>query len=142
MKVRVKKLSNEAVIPTYGTDGAACFDLTATSINFVESDDYGYVEYGTGIIMEIPKGYEGVVRPRSSISKTGLIMANAPGTIDSDYRGEIFVRFKWIPNSRHYVVGDRIAQMKLQQVQHIEFEEVEELTETVRGTGGFGSTGN
>lgn len=141
MNIKLLKLNENAVIPSYATEEAACLDLTAISVKVVNEKDYGYIEYGTGIALEIPKGYEAEIRPRSSISKTGMILANSPGTIDSDYRGEIFVRFKWIPGSRKYEVGERIAQMKISQKQHISFELVESLSETKRNNSGFGSTG-
>ena len=140
MFVKIKKLNNEAIIPNYAKEGDAGMDLTATSI------EYGpnglYIEYGTGLAMEIPVGHAGFVFPRSSASKTSQIQANCVGVIDSGYRGEIKVRLKEMGSPRHlYQVGDRIAQIIILPVPNITFIESDELTETDRGNGGFGSTG-
>jgi dUTP pyrophosphatase len=81
--VKIKKLHPGAVIPSYAKTGDAGLDLVATSRTFTNEDGYGYVEYGTGLSLEIPEGYYGAVVPRSSISKTGMFLANSPGTIDS-----------------------------------------------------------
>lgn len=140
MNIKVK-LAEGASIPKYQKPGDSGMDLTATSIRMVDEENYGFIEYGTGVFIEIPEGYEGQIRPRSSISNTGLIMANSPGTIDSNYRGEIKVRFKAIPNSFIYEVGDRIAQLVITPVIKANLEVVEELSETERGEDGFGSTG-
>lgn len=91
MKVKIKKLCESAVIPSYAKPGDAGMDLTATSRIF---DKYGNVEYGTGIAMEIPEGYVGLLFPRSSICKKDLSLSNAVGVIDSGYRGEIKFKFK------------------------------------------------
>lgn len=141
MKVKIKKLKSTAVIPTYAKPGDACMDLTATSLHY--DDVKGFV-YGTGLAMEIPEGYEGVIRPRSSICKTDAYITNSPGTVDAGYRGEVMVVFKNNdPNNRNapYKIGDRIAQIKIQEVIPVEFIEVDELSETERGEGGYGSTG-
>ncbi len=136
MKVKIKKLSDKAVIPFYAKEGDAGMDLTAVSVIKVDDKEYGYIEYGIGLAMEIPKGYVGLTFPRSSVSNTGLIKANSVGVIDSGYRGE----FKAIPNTKWYEVGDRVAQLIIIPYPKVEFEEVEELSETERGTGGYGST--
>lgn len=141
IKIKFKKLNDSAKIPTKGSDGAAAFDLYAISCNIVNESEYGYVEYGTGLTVEIPDGYVGKIYPRSSISKTGMILSNSVGIIDSDYRGEIRFRFKMIPGSAMYYVGDRIGQMLIEKVIPVEWIEVSELNESNRGTGGFGSTG-
>ena len=91
MEVKIKKLCDSAVIPSYAKPGDAGMDLVATSRIF---DKYGNVEYGTGLAMEIPEGYVGFIFPRSSISKQDLSLANAVGVIDSGYRGEIKFKFK------------------------------------------------
>lgn len=91
MKVKIKKLCESAVIPTYAKPGDAGMDLTATSRIF---DKYGNVEYGTGLAMEIPEGYVGLLFPRSSICKKDLSLSNSVGVIDSGYRGEIKFKFK------------------------------------------------
>ena len=142
IEVKVKKLVPEAVIPQYAAPGDAGMDLTAVSHKAVDENAYGYIEYGTGLAVEIPAGYYGMLVPRSSISKTGLILANPPGIIDSGYRGEIKVRFKYIPKTLIYDVGDRVAQLIIMKYPEVSFTEVTELSDTVRGAGGFGSTGS
>ncbi len=148
MEVKIKKLRSDAVVPTYAREGDAGLDLTATSRSF---DGCGNVVYGTGLAFEIPKGYVGLVYPRSSVSGYGLMMANSVGVIDSGFRGEVTVKFK--PqllfdtdegvslSERMYNPGDRIARMIIMPYPHIEFTEADELSETKRGTGGYGSTG-
>lgn len=142
MKVRIKKLVPEAVVPSYANPGDAGLDLVATYVKVEDHNKYGFFEYGTGIAVEIPEGYLGLIFPRSSISKTGLMLSNAVGVIDSSYRGEIKLRFKYISGTDSYNVGDRIAQLLILPYPIVEFEEVEQLNETQRGSGGFGSTGN
>lgn len=141
MEIKVKRLDPKAIIPCYAKAGDAGMDLTATSIKFVNDPGYGFVEYGTGLAMEIPEGYYGAIVPRSSISKTGLILANSPGTIDSGYRGEIKLRFKAIPGTKILEVGDRVAQIIIMKYPEVKFVGVDELSDTERGDGGFGSTG-
>lgn len=140
MKVRIKKLSENAVIPKYAKKGDAGMDLYATEII---SEDVTQVTYGTGIAIEIPEGFVGYVFPRSSIRKTTLSLSNSVGVIDSGYRGEIQVTFRRpnIINNIEYVVGDRIAQIVIMPVPYVEFEETNELSDSERGEGGFGSTG-
>ena len=141
MQVQVKKLHKNAKIPEYSIEGDAGLDLTAIDKTSVNKSDHGYVEYDTGLAFEIPEGYVGLLYPRSSISKTGLILANSVGIIDSNYRGSIKFRFKYIPNSKKYDVGDRIGQIVIMPYPKIELKEVEELTITKRNNKGFGSTG-
>ena len=140
MQIKIKKLHNNAVIPQYAKAGDAGMDLVATEV----VDGYGFsVTYGTGLAMEIPEGYVGLVFPRSSIRKYDISLTNCVGVIDSGYRGEIQATFRkeaGIPSKR-YEVGDKIAQMIILPYPSIEFMEVEELSNTERGTGGFGSTG-
>lgn len=141
MEVKIKKLNPDAVVPTYAKPGDACMDIVATSLHY--DDVKGFV-YGTGFAVEVPKGYEMVIRPRSSICKTDAYITNSPGTVDSGYRGEVMVVFKNNHPDNHeapYKIGERIAQIKIQEVIPIEFVEVEELSETERGDGGYGSTG-
>jgi dUTP pyrophosphatase len=140
MIVKIKKLDSKAVTPTYSKVGDAAMDLTAISLSKVDKDEFGYLEYGTGLAIEIPKGYVGLLFPRSSISNSGLILTNSVGVIDSGYRGEIKFRFKHIPDTSFYKVGDRIGQLIIMPYPQIEFEEVQELSSTERGEGGFGST--
>ena len=153
MKVRIKKLNELAVIPTYAKDGDAGMDVIATSII---SDTPTQITYGLGIALEIPKGFVGLVFPRSSIRKTGLQLSNSVGVIDSGYRGELQATFNKLfggeamydemkvneiqPND-FYKVGDRVAQIMIIPHPPIEFDAVDELSDTERGEGGFGSTG-
>jgi dUTP pyrophosphatase len=140
MKVKIKKLHSDAVIPTYAKSGDAGMDLVATKIISNTTFD---VTYGTDIALEIPEGFVGLVFPRSSIRKYELILSNSVGVIDSGYRGEIQATFKKENglDSLAYKVGDRICQITIIPHPTIEFEEVNELNNTERGQGGFGSTG-
>lgn len=145
MNVRIKKLNPLAHLPVRQSDGAGGYDLYGYDPKPLETNDYGYYEYRTYLSIEIPEGYVGLIYPRSSISKTGLILANSVGVIDSDYRGEILIRFKYIAGSKLYLHAERVAQLILQKIETIEFEELpndEDLTETDRGSEGFGSTGD
>jgi len=140
MIVKIKKLSKEAIIPKYSKQGDAGLDFTATKISF---NGLGDVTYGTDIAIEIPYGYVGLMFPRSSIRKYGLVLSNSVGVIDSGYRGEIGFTFKKTegPDSKKYQIGDRIGQLIILPYPQIEFEEVEELSSSERGEGGFGSSG-
>ena len=140
MKVRIKKINPSAVIPSYAKDGDAGMDLVATKIISNTTFD---VTYGTDLAMEIPKGFVGLIFPRSSIRKYELILSNSVGVIDSGYRGELQATFKKENglDSLAYKVGDRIAQIMIIPHPPIEFNEVDELSDTERGDGGFGSTG-
>ena len=139
MKVKIKKLDIDAVVPRYAKVGDAGLDLVATS----RKQEYDIITYGTSIAVEIPEGYVGLIFPRSSIYKTDLILTNSVGVIDSGYRGEIMFKFKAIGDIfNSYSVGDRIGQLIILPYPQIEFEEVEELSTTTRGEGGFGSSGN
>jgi len=140
MKVRIKKLHSNAVIPTYAKSGDAGMDLVATEILSNTTFD---ITYGLGIALEIPEGFVGLVFPRSSIRKYELTLSNSVGVIDSGYRGELQATFKKTNglDSLSYKVGDRVCQIMIIPHPPIEFEEVEELNNTERGEGGFGSTG-
>lgn len=140
LTIKYKRLVPHAIEPEYATDRAAGLDLYAADYNY--NNDTKFHEYGSGIAIEIPEGYEAQLRPRSSISKTSLIMCNSPGTIDSDYTGELIFRFKEIDNRGiFYQVGERIGQIIFVPIPKIQLEEVSELSETKRGANGFGSTG-
>lgn len=141
MNIKIKKLHENAVIPSYGKEGDCGLDLTAINVSTTDKGKYGFIEYDTGLSVEIPEGYVGLVYPRSSISNTGLILSNAVGVIDQNYRGSIKCRFKAVPNTDIYSVGDRIAQLIIQPCLKIEFEVVDELSDTTRGDSGFGSSG-
>ncbi len=142
MKVRIKKLNELAVIPTYAKEGDAGMDLVATSIISTTSTQ---ITYGIGLALEIPKGFVGLIFPRSSVRKTRLMLSNCVGVFDSGYRGELQATFNKINNDsvseNDYKVGDRIAQIMIIPHPDIQFEEADELSDTERGEGGFGSTG-
>jgi len=139
-KVKIKRLHKNSIIPSYSKIGDAGLDLVATSKFY---DDFDNVCYGTGLTIEIPEGYVGLLFPRSSISKTDLTLRNSVGIIDSSYRGEIVLKFNNILMSscEPYNVKERIGQLIIMPYPTIEFEEVEELSTTERGAQGFGSTG-
>jgi dUTP pyrophosphatase len=139
LKVNIKKLHPNTVIPSYSKDGDAGMDLVSTEII---SETLNQITYGTGIALEIPKGYVGLVFPRSSIRKYELELTNSVGVIDSGYRGEIQVTFNKVHNRLEvYKVGDRIAQIMVIPYPKVVFSEVNDLSSTDRGEGGFGSTG-
>jgi len=145
MKLKIKKLHPNAVIPQYAKPGDAGLDLVATSLILDENNN---LVYGTGLAIEIPTGYVGLIFPRSSNSKKDLILTNHVGVIDSSYRGEIIFKYKSTLCSsgqyitgKNYEVGDKVGQLILFPYPQVTIEEVEELTETERGTNGFGSTG-
>ena len=140
LKVKIKKLSKDSVLPTYSKYGDAGLDLTAISEKW--NEDNSIVTYDTGLAIEIPKGYVGLLFPRSSIYKTSLDLTNAVGVIDSGYRGSIMLKFRYVEEGMVYDVGDRVGQLIIMPYPQIEFEESEELSETERGSGGYGSTGN
>lgn len=144
--MRIKKLSPRAVLPRYQSEGAAGLDVAAW---LPEDDARVVIEPGriamirTGFAMAVPRGFEAQVRPRSGLgSKHGVTLPNAPGTIDSDYRGEVLIPL--INHGREAFIvthGMRIAQMVIAPVAHAAVAEVDELDGTVRGAAGFGSTG-
>jgi dUTP pyrophosphatase len=148
MIVKIKKLSEIAVIPAYGKPGDAGMDLTCTS---VELDANGNYVYRTGLAIEIPEGFVGLLFPRSSNANKSLMLTNSVGVVDSGYRGEIM--FKYKPNyqffltevdKRHYKiynVGDRVGQLIIMPYPEVVWSVVDELLESDRGDGGFGSTG-
>lgn len=145
MKLKIKKLHPNAVIPQYAKPGDAGLDLVATSLTLDENNN---LVYGTGLAIEIPTGYVGLLFPRSSNSKKDLILSNHVGVIDSGYRGEIIFKYKsslcssgQYITGKNYEVGDKVGQLILFPYSQVTIEEVEELTETERGTNGFGSTG-
>ena len=140
MKVGIKKLHPNAVVPKYAKSGDAGLDLTAVEI----INDEGFqVTYKTGLAFEIPLGYVGLLFPRSSIRNYQLSLSNAVGVVDSGYRGEIqftFNKLAGIP-SKKYEVGDRIGQLIILPYPSIELVELDNLSDTERGEGGFGSSG-
>lgn len=140
--VKVKKLSEDAVIPTYAKPGDAGMDLTAVSYSYDAEHDWHC--YGTKLAMEIPHSYVGLVFPRSSNRKTNAYMCNHVGIIDSGFRGEIMLTFKNRDSkvkAAPYKVGDRVGQIVILPYPEVNFIVSEKLSETERGTGGHGSTG-
>ena len=144
--VKVKKLREfDWDLPRYETDGAAGMDVRAcVEDRTLTLKPNARMLVPTGLAMEIPQGFEMQIRPRSGLAlKHGVTMVNAPGTIDSDYRGEVGVILINMGNSDFELRnGERIAQMVLAPVTRCTWIEVDDLEETRRGTGGFGSTGN
>jgi dUTP pyrophosphatase len=139
MKVKVKKLHPNAQVPKYAKNGDAGLDLTAVTADHFES----YSEYDTGLSIEIPSGYVGLVFPRSSVTEKDLILKNSVGVIDSSYRGSVKFRFMRLARgpANFYNIGERIGQLIIIPYPQIELEESEELSNSERGDGGFGSTG-
>lgn len=138
MKVKIKKLHKDAVVPKYAKDGDAGMDLTAIS---AVNNDGSHITYKTGLAMEIPQGYVGLLFPRSSVYKTNMTLSNCVGVIDSGYRGEIMMKYSFTESSSPYKAGDRIGQIMILPYPKIQFEQVAELSTTSRGAGGYGSTG-
>lgn len=130
-------------LPEYATAGAAGMDIRADIENEITLQPLERTLVPTGIFIEVPEGYEAQIRPRSGLAaKQGITCLNTPGTIDSDYRGEIKVILINLSNTPQQINnGDRIAQMVFAKVEQARFFEVQQLEETKRGTGGFGHTG-
>lgn len=141
--VNIKKLDENAVIPKYGSEFAAGADLCALSSQPITILPHQTVMIRTGIAAEIPEGYAGLIYARSGIaSKRGLAPANKVGVVDSDYRGEIMVALhNHSEVAAEILPGERIAQLVITPFLKAEFCEADELTDTLRGEGGFGSTG-
>lgn len=137
--LKIKKLNEAAETPSYACPGDAGLDLKAVTVSVSED----YIEYGTGLAIEIPYGFAAFIFPRSSISNYSLILANSVGVVDSGYRGELKIRFKKIGDKdKIYNLGDKVAQLVLMPIAiATSIEVVEELAPTNRGIGGFGHTG-
>jgi dUTP pyrophosphatase len=143
IKVLIKKLNQKAIIPSYKTSGSSGLDLTALIDSEIIIPSKKSALISTGLSIAIPEDTEVQIRPRSGLAaKSNITVLNTPGTIDSDYRGELKI-ILFNHGDKEFVVnnGDRIAQMVLMPVLKIEFEEVDNLPKTIRGSGGFGSTG-
>lgn len=156
MEVRIKRVSESAVLPQKAHKTDACFDLVATSINI---DEWGNYVYGFGWAFEIPENHVGLLFPRSSLSKYDLVMKGHVGVIDSGFRGEVKAKFRphtekpvrssvegyvetCFPNDvEKYKIGDKVAQLMIIPLPQIEFVVSDELSETERGEGGYGSSG-
>ncbi len=142
-RVRFQKLRPGAQAPRYMSAGAAGLDLASAADEPIEIPPGGRVAVPTGLALEIPEGFEGQVRPRSGLArKFGITLPNAPGTIDSDYRGEVQVLLANL-GGEPFVVnpGDRVAQLVIAPVVQVELEEADSLNDSARGAGGFGHTG-
>ena len=142
-RVRFRKLRPGAATPRYMSAEAAGMDLASAADGPIRVEPGARIGVPTGLALEIPAGFEGQVRPRSGLAiRHGLTVVNAPGTIDSDYRGEVVVLLVNL-SSETYTIGpgDRVAQLVIAPVTRCVLEEAEELDETGRGDGGFGHTG-
>lgn len=142
LKISFMPLTNTAALPTYGNAGDAGADLYADEDVTLNSSQRQLVS--TGIAVAIPEGYAGFIQPRSGLAhKHGVTVLNTPGLIDSGYRGELKVLLRNTDTYYPFEIkaGDRIAQLVIQKVEHVEFEQVESFDDTQRGEGGFGSTG-
>jgi dUTP diphosphatase len=138
--VRIKKLCPEVPTPVYKTEGSAGCDICASEDALVLPQ--GTTMVATGLFVEVPEGYECQVRSRSGLALLGITVFNSPGTVDSDFRGEMKVLLHNAGRSGHHVcMGDRIAQLVFAPVERAQFEVVDELSSTDRGAGGWGSTG-
>lgn len=142
--IAVKKLDERAVLPTYGSEFAAGADLYAVADGDVEILPNETKLIKTGLALEIPQGYAGLIYARSGLaSKRGLAPANKVGVVDADYRGEVMVALHNHSNLPQKIsAGERIAQLVVAPFLKAEFTAVDELSDTVRGEGGFGSTGS
>jgi len=138
--LKVKKLAEHAFLPEKAHKEDAGFDLRV--IDSYKDHDYKFVEFGTGLAIEIEEGYVGLLFPRSSISKTSHTLANSVGVIDSNYRGEVKIRMRYEEGREdlEYQFGDKVAQLIIMPIPQVEVVEVTELSSSDRGTGGFGST--
>ncbi len=143
MQVKIINRSSHP-LPQYETIGSAGLDLRANTSEPITLGSLERAIVPTGLFIELPYGYEAQIRPRSGLSiKKGLSLVNSPGTIDSDYRGEIgIIMVNLSPEPKIIEPGERIAQMVIAEYKQIEWAEVEVLSETARGAGGFGSTGS
>ncbi len=141
MKVRIKRIKENAIMPMYAHEGDSGVDLFSTEDYVLKPGERVLVS--TGLVMSIPKGYEGQVRPKSGLAlKNGISVCNTPGTVDSGYRGEIGVIAINLGKETFRIErGKKIAQMVFCKVEEAEFEDADELDDTKRGGGGFGSTG-
>lgn len=152
MEVKIKKLYEDSILPTKAHDTDAGYDLYAHSKSL---DCDGNIVYGIGVAMEIPKGYVGLIFPRSSNAKKPILLSNSVGVLDSGFRGEVLFKFKpsivadepdvaYLPEriySDAYNIGERIGQIIIMPYPEIEFVEVDELSDTDRGNGAYGSSG-
>ena len=144
MKINIKKLNDKAIIPAYGSEFAAGADLYACIEKEVEIAPHTTAVIPTGIALELPVGYAGLIYARSGLAtKKGLAPANKVGVVDCDYRGEVKVALHNHSEAVQKVdIGERVAQLVITPYITAQFVEAEQLSDTVRGAGGFGSTGS
>lgn len=141
MQVKIKKVSEKAVIPKYAKSNDAGLDIVATE---KQQTNWDTITYKTGLAFQIPEGHVGLIFPRSSICNYDLELTNSVGILDAGFRGEVLFKFRLTEKSglaRTYDVGDRIGQIIIVPYPKIEFVEVKELEESERGSSGFGSSG-
>lgn len=141
MEIKFKKLNPGAMLPTKAHSTDAGLDLTAA---WTEKDEHGTITYGCGLVVEIPQGYVGLLFPRSSIYKTGLVLTNCVGVIDAGYRGEIMAKFNISLSTDLYVpykVGERFAQLLIMPIPQVDPVLADTLSDSDRGAGGYGSSG-
>ncbi len=146
LKIRINRISDntkDVPLPTYATNGSAGMDIYAAVEQDLVVQEGTTILVPTGFSMEIPVGYEAQIRPRSGLAlKHNIGLMNSPGTIDSDYRGEVKIVFTNYGRNNFTVKrGDRIAQMIIAKYERVEWIEADQLSETARGSGGFGHTG-
>jgi len=143
IKILIKKNSKNIKLPVYKTEGSSGLDLEANIVDDLVVEPGKRKIIPTGLHVHIPRNYEIQIRPRSGLaSKNGITVLNTPGTIDSDYKGEIKVILINLGNEKFFIKkGDRIAQMVISPIIKVELEEVNELPDSIRGKSGFGSTG-
>lgn len=142
LKVRFKRLDPSAERPRRGSADAAAWDLAATGVEYERVGGLWVATVHTGLAVEIPRGWYGDVRARSSVFRKGLALSNGCGVVDSDYRGELMARFYCLDAARGgFEPGERCVQLVVAPCPDVEWEEAGELTATVRGAGGYGSTG-
>ena len=140
MELKIKKLNNDAIIPQYKTSQSAGMDLCSIEDAILKPMEIKLIP--TGLSIEIDNGFEAQVRPRSGLALKGITVVNSPGTIDSDYRGEVKIILMNLGKEDFKIIkGDRVAQLIISKIEQAEIKEVKELNNTQRGTGGFGSTG-
>ncbi len=144
LEIKIKRVHENAVIPSIAYFGDAGADLTAVSMRTTDK----YIEYDTGLQFEIPTGYVGLLFPRSSISKTAMTLANSVGVLDCKFRGNVTFRFNltsenlnnYVQCGGKYKVGDRIGQLVIMPIPTVAFVETDTLEDSERGTGGYGSS--
>ena len=134
--LKIKKLDPRAVLPKYAKEGGAAMDVVAIG----KEENKKFIEYKTGLALEVPKGYVCLIFPRSSVTNKDLMLKNCVGVLDSGYRGELVFRFNKFGEDV-YNVGERVGQIMILPHPYVKIEEVENLSDSPRGEGGFGSTG-